>query len=529
MKKLAYLLFIFLLFTTTACSLPSTAVAADVEQKEPETGSENVQIVVETADSALVGTTATGEVGYLFAPIGSTTTYLMNTSGEALQTWESNYRPGHSVYLRENGNLLHTGSVRSSTFGAGGAGGIIEEIAPDGTIVWSFQYADEQVQQHHDIEELPNGNILMIAWERKSQAEALAAGRSSSLLNDGELWPDHIIEVDPSTNQIVWEWHVWDHLIQDSDATKPNFGVVAEHPERIDLNYTPRQAGADWNHINAIDYNAELDQILLSVHGFSEFWIIDHSTTTAEAAGEVGDLLYRWGNPQTYDSGSAAEQQLYVQHDAQWIPAGHPGAGNILVFNNGDRRERPYSSVDEVVVPLNTDGSYTLENAPQSALWTYSADNFYADHISGAQRLANGNTLICSGTDGRFFEVTPAGEIIWEYDYGESVFRVTRYEAGYTGMPDSTATVAIPQSNTADQPPASAEENTSQQGQGTRLRLDLASAASTLGVSQEALRAALGEPGQGKRDFAAAAAQLGVTEQILTDALGIPAGGPPQE
>jgi hypothetical protein len=375
---------------------------------------------------------------YLFSPLKSTETYLMGADGRAVYTWQSDYTPGNAVYLLENGNLLRTGSLRSGTFDAGGSGGIVQEIAPDSSIVWEYEYADELVQLHHDIEPMPNGNILMIAWERKSEREAIAAGRDSSLLRDGELWVDHIIEVDPATNRIVWAWHVWDHLVQDYDAGKPNYGSVAEHPERIDLNYTDHQAAADWTHINSIDYNAELDQILLSVRGFDEIWIIDHDTTTEEAAGSAGDLLYRWGNPQTHDAGTEAEQQFFGQHDAQWIPDGFSGDGNILVFNNGDRRVRSFSSVDEIVPPLNGDGEYALTPGvaygPTNPAWSYAGPDFFADHISGVQRLSNGNTLICNGTEGIFFEVTSDGEIVWQYDYGGEVFRVSQIVSDHPGL-----------------------------------------------------------------------------------------------
>jgi hypothetical protein len=376
----------------------------------------------------------------LFAPLRSTTTYLMDSEKNIVHTWESAYTPGNSVYLLENGNLLRTGNTRSQNFNTGGAGGIVQEIAPNGAVLWEFEYDSNQYRQHHDIEPLPNGNVLMVAWEFKMEAEAIAAGRNPSLLNDGELWPDHIIEVDPTNDTIVWEWYVWDHLIQDYAPTKANYGVVADHPELIDLNFTggPRSS-ADWNHINAIDYNEKLDQILLSVHSFGEIWVIDHSTTTAEAAGQAGDLLYRWGNPRTYDAGTASDQQLFVQHDAQWIPSGYPGEENILIFNNGTRRSGGnYSSVDEIVPPVDGNGNYTSDG-PAAPTWTYTADNptdFYAERVSGAQRLANGNTLICDGVNGVFFEVTPEGEIIWEYDLGDDVFRVTRYAPSYPGIPD---------------------------------------------------------------------------------------------
>lgn len=380
--------------------------------------------------------------GYnLFTPLGETTTYLIDEAGNTIFTWPSSYRPGNAVYLLENGNLLRTGNTRSTHFDVGGAGGIVEEITPDGTVDWTFEYDTAQGRLHHDIEALPNGNVLMIAWELKTESEAIAAGRNPARLTEGELWPDMIIEVDPETNTIVWEWHVWDHLIQDYDSNQANYGVVSDHPELIDLNYSTGgpPGSADWNHINAIDYNEAFDQILLSVRSFGEIWVIDHGTSTAEAAGQPGDLLYRWGNPQAYDAGDANDQQLFVQHDAQWIPSGYPGAGNILVFNNGaGRPDGDYSSVDEITPPVDSAGNYT-GYGPAAPVWTYIAaipTDFYANRISSAQRLSDGSTLICDGPDGYFFQVTSEGDLIWNYDYGnQPIFRVTRYPSDHPGLP----------------------------------------------------------------------------------------------
>lgn len=155
------------------------------------------------------------------------------------------------------------GKDDNQVFGSiGGAGGKLEQYDWDGNHIWEFGYSNEDYCLHHDVEVLPNGNILMIAWENKTEAEALAAGRNPDLLSDGELWPDKIIEVKPkgsSGGEVIWEWHVWDHMIQDYDNSKDNFGVVSEHPEKINLNYTDKQESADWNHLNAIDYNEESD------------------------------------------------------------------------------------------------------------------------------------------------------------------------------------------------------------------------------------------------------------------------------
>jgi len=393
--------------------------------------------------------------GYnLIAPLPLGTTWLVDMEGRVLHQWRTPYPPGNSVYLLPDGRLLRAVKPPNAFgFGQGGAGGGIQILDWDGNTLWEHLYANQQHRQHHDIQPLPNGNVLILAWERKTRAEAIQAGRNPRWLETGELWPDTIVELKPKGKwdaEVVWEWHVWDHLVQDHDPTKDNFGVVKDHPELIDINYTAR-GQADWNHLNSIHYNPRLDQIVVSSHNQHELWVIDHSTTTAEAAGHKGgrqgrggDLLYRWGNPYVYFAGERRDQQLFSQHDARWIPDGFPGAGNFLVFNNGaERAGRGWSSVDEIKPPLLPDGSYRLEPGkafgPAAPFWRYQAPNradFYARNISGAQRLPNGNTLICSGPQGRLFEVTPEMEIVWEYilpGIGRNprgatpMFRVTRY------------------------------------------------------------------------------------------------------
>jgi len=400
--------------------------------------------------------------GYvLFAPLSSTNTYLIDNAGMCVHQWPSSYPPGNSVYMIPTGTIMRTATDNNTTFTSGGQGGRIEKIDWNGNLLWAFDYSSTNVRQHHDIEILPNGNILMLAWEYRSQTQAVAAGRDPTSLSDGELWPDHVIEVAPTGSyggEIVWEWHLWDHLIQDYDPGQANYGVVSNHPERVNINYFQGK-NADWNHCNGIDYNPGLDQIAISVRNFSEIWIIDHSTTPAEAPGSTGgrygmggDLLYRWGNPAAYNSGTNVDQRLFVQHNVQWIETNCPGAGHFLVFNNGDGRPTGnYTTIDEWAAPIAVSGSYTQQPdgswGPTGACWTYEATprlSFYSSHISGAQRQTNGNTIICDGNGGRFFEVTYAGQEVWSYESpasggmmatqgdpvtGNSVFRSERYDA----------------------------------------------------------------------------------------------------
>jgi hypothetical protein len=385
----------------------------------------------------------------LYSPIYSKKTYLIDRDGEINHSWSSDYTPGQSVYITDNGGILRT--IRLSIMApGGGAGGGIQKITREGTINWDFTYYTDDYLSHHDIEELSNGNILMIAWDYRTRDEAIEAGRRPNTIIGNLFYPDHIIEVKPigpTTGDIIWEWYAWDHLIQDYDPTKNNYGVVEEHPELIDINFGDIDAGtrSDWLHTNSIDYNEEFDQILLSVHNFNEIWIIDHSTTTEEAAGHTGgnsgkggDLLYRWGNPKSYRAGDKTDQKFHSQHDATWIDSGYSGEGNILVFNNGvTRPEGQYSSIDEIVPPVDNNGTYYLESGsaygPDEQLWIYTSKNpkdFYSHYASGAQRLSDGNTLICDAAAGRFFEVTPEKETVWDYvnpypyDFINHVFKI---------------------------------------------------------------------------------------------------------
>ena len=397
--------------------------------------------------------------GYtLFAPMWDTKTYLIDNDGDVVCTWRSTYTDTQASYLLENGNLVRTSLVSSPIF-SGGSQGRIEMFNAQGKKIWNFEYSSNHYNQHHDVEILPNGNILLIAWELKSKEEAVIAGKNPNQLNGNEFWPDHVIEVEPtgaSGANIVWEWHVWDHLIQDYDQSKANYGDVSVHPELIDINFGGNRA--DWNHINSVDYNEEFDQILLSVHEFNEIWIIDHSITTEEASGHTGgrydkggDILYRWGNPQAYKQGTEDDREYYGQHDGRWVEEGCPGEGNILVFNNGAGRpgER-YSSVDEIMPPVDENGFYRYTPGtayePKEQIWVYTTPNptdMYSSICSSSQRLPNGNTLICIAQQGRFLEVNPEKEIVWEYNnpypilyLQKSVTEAIRYPTDYPGIPE---------------------------------------------------------------------------------------------
>ncbi len=364
----------------------------------------------------------------LFAPIANKQTFLIDKCGKLLHTWLSEYNPAYSAYLLPDGALLRTGDDPTIT----PRGGIIEKIEWDGNVTWSYKISSDTVNQHHDIKALPNGNILVIIHEDKTQVAAIAMGRNPSNIINQKLSSEKIIEIQPigiDSAIVVWEWKVWDHLIQDFDNTKPNFGTVSEHSELLNVNFINGHLNADWLHSNSVDYNEEFNQVMISFRNIGEIWIIDHSTTTAEAAshsggnsGKGGDILYRWGNPLSYNQGSQSNHKFFAQHDARWLKNGNEYTGKIMVFNNGTGRPSGnFSSIDIISPPVDLFGNYSSVNLPllpATQSWQYFDTNptsFYSATMSGAQLLSNGNILICDANAGIFFEIDSTKNKVWEY------------------------------------------------------------------------------------------------------------------
>lgn len=279
--------------------------------------------------------------GYvLFASITSTTTYLIDKCGKQVKTWPSTYRPGQSVYILPDGTLLRTGNANNATFNAGGKGGVIEKIDWNGNLTWSYTVSDATKCQHHDVKALPNGNVLIIAWESKTNTQAIAEGR----------------------------------------------------------------------------------------------------------------------NPAAYNNGTTADKKLFGQHNATWIPSGFPFENQIIIYNNGMARPGGNYTTVEIINPPVSGYNYTatLPYLPSTTSWIYNQgnpNNYYAQNISGAQQLSNGNVLMCNGPAGTFTEVTTTGTTVWKYINPVSqsgiitqgttpaqnlVFRCTYYPADFSGFANHT-------------------------------------------------------------------------------------------
>ncbi|MCO5725220.1 aryl-sulfate sulfotransferase [Robiginitalea marina] len=354
--------------------------------------------------------------------------YIIDKQGVLIHEWSLTNNIGNDVVLLPDGRVLASLESDSPQIRFGGMGGRLQLLSADGTVIWDFVYSTPEAETHHDVEMLPNGNVIALVWEKRTAEQSIAEG----FMLDSDLYPEAVIEVDPKTNQIVWEWHSWDHSVQDYDPDKANYGVVSEHPELIDINYIPKNGGwpeakGDHMHANAIAYDAVNDVIFISVNYYSEVWVIDHSTTTEEAAGHTGgrygkggDLIYRFGNPQAYEN-PAGTRLFHNQHFPNLLQGADQG--KLLIFSNGNDINQ--SSVYELQLPAE----YTLvpnaDNEPQ-ILWSFTDPDLYSGKVSGAVVLPNNNILITEGDQG-FWEVTRDQEVVWRYNRPGFIWRGYHY------------------------------------------------------------------------------------------------------
>ena len=401
----------------------------------------------------------------LYNSQGSNTTYLIDENQQIAHTWNMSDDCNYTVHLKDNGNLVRGVVYSANILGGAAEGGKVQEVDPEGNIVWEYIYSDAEHLSHHDLT-LIGDNVLLTAWEVKSVAELSAAGFTGSVASASVGgWPTHFIELQPNGlggADIIWEWHIWDHLCQDTDPNKPNYVFdISEKPERININmiqnvgssFGPGGPNGDWFHINGVDYNPDLDQIVFSSRHSSEIYIIDHSTTTAQAADSVGgisgmggDILYRWGNPSNY--GMSGTQIIpSAVHDARWIKNdGRPNSGFLQIFNNcGDGctgqggpggNMVANSTVDGIETPWDpaTNSYLRIPNqafGPNSYTTRYSCQ-YSASGQSASDRMSNGNIFVNASRD-RMYELEPINEqIIWEYPANSP--KAFRYECDHPGI-----------------------------------------------------------------------------------------------
>jgi len=360
--------------------------------------------------------------GYTLVSIkNGTSAQLIDTNSAVYHTWTDATlkKTGYSSYVAPGGFLWRTIAKTGTSFSGGPICGEVQKLDYNGNVVWDFVYSTTTYVTHHDICPMPNGNVLLIAYETKSSTEVSDAGCSTY---SGTMWPEKIVEVQPTgptTGNIVWEWHAWDHLVQNTNPTKANYQTsIVNNPQLLNINYLAQK---DWLHANGIDYNPILDQIALSSHNMDEIYIIDHSTTTAEAAshsggnsGKGGDILYRWGNPAAY--GASGAQIFDVVHDAHWITEGSPNAGDLSGYNNKGISSPSNASTTDLFTPPLVGYNYSINLGSAYLPTTYTKrvlSGGYNSNEGGSQQLPNGNMLVCMGISGYIKEFSPTGTLLW--------------------------------------------------------------------------------------------------------------------
>jgi len=374
----------------------------------------------------------------LYATKNQSQAFLIDTANTpaTYHTWTfpSNRKTVYSTYLTKGDTLVRNYKPSgNTTWNTGPIHGGIQKVLWNGTVVWDWTYYSADYTLHHDICPMPNGNVLLISYEKKTDVEATQAGSSSNI----QFYAEKLIEVQPtgpSTGTIVWEWHLWDHLCQTYDNTKDNYVTsIVNNPQLLNINYTTNGNNPDRWHMNGLDYNPTLDQIVVSMHFMNSIFVIDHSTTTAEAAGHTGgnsgmggDFLYRWGNPASY--GATGTFTFNVVHDAHWIPSNNPNYPNYLC---GFQNNPPSNSKVDIWNPPYNGYNYTLTPGQASpSTYNYEFTSVFTSNNEGnSQQLPNGNMLV-NNSFGSVYEINSAGTQLWTASNTNSshAYRFTKCE-----------------------------------------------------------------------------------------------------
>ena len=394
-----------------------------------------INILIVCSSTLLFGQQYPGYTSYSIK--NSTMSYLVDTNGTTYHTWtHGTGKPTcYSTYVMPGGFLYRTVTKTGNSFTGGPISGEFQKYDYNGNLLWDYVYSTTTYCSHHDICTMPNGNVLMIAYESKSSAEVAAAGCSTF---SNIMWPDKIVEVQQTgatTGQVVWEWHAWDHLVQNTNPNAANYQTsIVNHPELLNINYSAQK---DWMHVNGVDYNPVLDQITISSHNLHEIYVIDHSTTTAEAAGHTGgnsgkggDILYRWGNPQVY--GATGAQIFNVVHDAHWIDENCPNAGDLSGYNN--KGISSTASCTDIFTPPVNGYNYTINLGSAFGPASYNkrqASGGYNSNEGSSQQLPNGNILINMGISGFIKEFSPTGTLLWSKTLTGGNAKAFRYNDCY--------------------------------------------------------------------------------------------------
>jgi hypothetical protein len=359
--------------------------------------------------------------GYVLFTGADGTTRLIDLNGDVVHSWPFAGVPPRILDPALNGGRIGDVGVQMSDSGdaRGGiyANGTIGQLDWDGEVVWQWgeQAPGGAARQNHDWELLPNGNRMVL----------VTVPRVVPSLGNDVVGDQGLYEVAPD-GEIVWTWLAGDHLEEFgfSDAGWAALrDTAARDPEDpwgyLEMN-SAKSLGQNHWYEERLDTAFHPDNILVSFRKANIIALIDKST---------GKIAWKFGPYYDAEAGSQHQRitahevprpldQTSGQHNPHMIAPGLPGAGNILVFDNQGGAGYPPAALGIYA------GSRILEIDPVSEqiVWQYTAEDsglppwtFFSSFVSNAERLPSGNTLITEGMQGRLFQVTATGDVVWEY------------------------------------------------------------------------------------------------------------------
>jgi hypothetical protein len=389
--------------------------------------------------------------GYtVLSPLGTQAVVVIDMNGNVVKQWEGyNNSAGGPARVLPGGFVVAASGARPPHQES------LELVQRDfaGNVLWRFSHSQQittrdgstvwSARQHHDWqrENFPAGYYSpenTPAIEGSNTLILTHTDRMQPAVADAPLEDDRLIEVSWN-GAIVWEWLASDHI------DEFGFSPDARKAIKAASGANAARGSFDWLHVNSATYvgpNRWFDQ---GDRRFAPNNVIVSSREASVLAivGRDGSIVWRLGPDFTESKELRAIRQIIGQHHAHFIPKGLPGAGNLLVFDNGG------ASGYGFVNPIAPDGrgafarptSRVLEINPVTLelAWSYTNPRFFSTNISSAQRLPNGNTLVAAGAGGRMFEVTKEGAIVWEYMYplfsgvnsSNAVYRAYRVPYGW--------------------------------------------------------------------------------------------------
>jgi len=377
----------------------------------------------------------------LIAPQGSATVKLIDLEGNTFKTWNLSGNNGYTCVLTPDRCI-----VRLVGGTGGNAGSRVEKIDWDGNVVWRYTIA-----AHHDICVLPNGNVLATVATSATSSELSEVGftgGTTTVANSVKY--DKIVEIDGVNQEIVWEWRFIDHLVQNVKSSASNYGEPSDNPQRFNIQIRGDNGYNDWQHMNGLDYYPQRDQIVFSCKYLKEIFVIDHSTTTAEAktssgglSGKGGDFLYRWGYPSNYGKTVTSTNTFGTIHNASWVlgetylaqdvyPSDdyyHVYAGQISVFSNTN-------TAGMTIFPPYIEDSFLFDYTSGS---TYGPTSYNtklsvggrSTNMGSAQALPNGNMIVYRGSESTFYELNSSGTTVGSINKASGCAKVMRYSEEY--------------------------------------------------------------------------------------------------